>query len=43
MKVIDRVFYKLDEQLSIDEDYYVHVEKREIISNGLLDFSTKIK
>ena len=26
MKVIDRVLYKLDEQPSIDEDCYAHVE-----------------
>ena len=31
MKVIDRVLYKLDEQPSIDEDCYDHVEGREII------------
>ena len=26
MKVIDRVFFKLDERSSIDEDYYARVE-----------------
>ena len=31
MKVIDRVLHKLDEQPSIDEDYYARVEGGEII------------
>jgi len=31
MKVIDRMLNKLDEQSSIDEDYYARVEGREII------------
>ena len=26
MKVIDRMLYKLDERLSIDQDYYTRVE-----------------
>ena len=42
MKVIDRVLHKLDEQPSIDEDYYAHVEGREIISNRLLNSILKI-
>ena len=33
MKVIDRVLHKLDEQPSIDEDYYARVEGGEIILN----------
>ncbi|KAJ7576999.1 armadillo-type protein [Mycena floridula] len=33
VKVMDRIIYRLDNQILIDEDYYARVEGREIISN----------